>query len=277
MRDILPDLVFMNISDHIRSGVARAEKGWEAARDEEDSLTGALGLSLQTHDWLPTLDEPNDMEISLAENDDVDHGETLPLVPLEEGEEDDLTTRLGRFLDSRWSNYESITQRMWRWRIDYKKFRGRGKGAIEKEIGADGLFQIELQNMVTGEMTMKGLLFQSKKEWQVKNTDLLKQAEKMERFVAGGGAVFDYEPDGYRAADATEVIKAEGTPHNLGNVGIMNLADYLTTRFMECKVGKRGLYYDAVRHVLVIPNDAKGVDIRKYSIRHRFTIEVQRF
>ena len=32
----------------------------------------------------------------------------------------------------------------WRWKVNYKKFRGRGKGAFEKRIGADGIVQIEV-------------------------------------------------------------------------------------------------------------------------------------
>ena len=31
----------------------------------------------------------------------------------------------------------------WRWNVNYKKFRGRGKEAFEKRIGADGIVQIE--------------------------------------------------------------------------------------------------------------------------------------
>ena len=50
MRDVIPPLVFEAIQRHIIGHTREAEKGWEAGQDEEDTLTGHLGASLQ-RDW----------------------------------------------------------------------------------------------------------------------------------------------------------------------------------------------------------------------------------
>lgn len=78
-------------------------------------------------------------------------------------EEDTLTGDLGANLRRHWSNPVSINGHEWKWQVTYKKFRGRGPNALENLCGEDGIFQIEVENTETLEITGKGLPFQAKK------------------------------------------------------------------------------------------------------------------
>lgn len=65
-------------------------------------------------------------------------------------EEDTLTGDLGATL--RIKNQKVFVRNSiaeipgeWTWGIDYHKFRGRGPGATENKLGADGLFELTLE------------------------------------------------------------------------------------------------------------------------------------
>jgi len=191
-------------------------------------------------------------------------------------EEDTITGDLGSAL--RTHRQRSITTGgvTYKWSISYKKFLSKSKRSVEKRLGADGIFQIEYEDLVTGEMSTKGLLFQSKNQWIGRNQKLLSQAEDMEQFVPNGGAVFEYGPIGYKACDATQAIAANGQRENVPDAEMLSLGDYLVERFMECTSGIRGMYYDATRNVLVVPDQKKGFDEQRFYIDTRFRIEVQR-
>ena len=191
-------------------------------------------------------------------------------------EEDTLTGDLGRSLRIGWSEIMVDGDERWRWQLTYKKFRGRGAGATEKIIGADGIFQIEVEDTVTGKIYNKGLLFQAKKVGAKDRRQLLSQAEKMERLVPLGSAVFEYGPRGYHSSDAKDVIAANGHLVADGRGQAERLGDYLAKRFVPCRTGRRGLFYDAVRGTLVVPDETNGVVQFRAQLGHRFKIEVQR-
>lgn len=189
-------------------------------------------------------------------------------------EEDTITGDLGGALRTNGINTTFANGSAYQWGISYKKFLGKSKRSVEKRLGADGIFQIEFENLQTGKMESKGLLFQSKNQWQGRNAKLSDQASDMERFLPGGGAVFDYGPRGYSAFDATDVVRVGGQRRSLESGRRYSLADYLVDRFMECKSGTRGAYYDAGRNVLIIPNRAGGFDEQRFFVETRFRIEV---
>src|SRR5258706_12006601 len=76
-------------------------------------------------------------------------------------EEDALTGELGKTLRKNWTSPVLVNGQSWSWRVDYKKFRGRGRDAFEKTSGADGIFQLEVT--IGLEKFFKGVLFQAKK------------------------------------------------------------------------------------------------------------------
>ena len=46
MKEYLPDTIYMQIYQHLRRSVTKAEENFIAFQDDEDALTGALGLAL---------------------------------------------------------------------------------------------------------------------------------------------------------------------------------------------------------------------------------------
>ncbi|MEP7125042.1 MAG: hypothetical protein ABJE95_29195 [Byssovorax sp.] len=191
-------------------------------------------------------------------------------------EEDTITGDLGGSLRTRQMHKTTSHGSSYEWGISYKKFLGKSKRSVEKRLGADGIFQIEYEDLETGKMETKGLLFQSKNQWKGRNEKLLNQVGDMEKFLPGGGAVFDYGPNGYKACDAVSAIQADGRRNLVPESNLLTLSDYLVDRFMECKTGTRGAYYDAARNVLIIPDRSNGFDEQRFFVESRFRIEVHK-
>jgi hypothetical protein len=222
MLDILPTEVVHELQDHLRSGCAHAEDGWEGGQADEDALTGDLGASLRT----------------------------------------------------KWQSVATGDGSAWRWRLKYTKFRGKGTGAEEKAIGADGIFQIEMEDTSSGEMHNKGLLFQAKKHNDRHKKKLFEQATAMGELAENASAIFEYGPRMYRGFDASHVDENFGSTKRNGAGS--RLGDYLADDFLPCKVGLRGLYYESARRTLFIPKAPKGFRRIRTRLKHGFRIEVQR-
>ncbi|OGQ81379.1 MAG: hypothetical protein A3F90_12970 [Deltaproteobacteria bacterium RIFCSPLOWO2_12_FULL_60_19] len=184
-------------------------------------------------------------------------------------EEDTLTGDLGATLRTDWSQLPPADGYLWRWRVRYKKFRGRGQGAFEKTSGADGILQIEITR--GSEKHFKGVLFQAKKVGRL-NGDLASQLERMEQLAPGGSAVIEYGPTTYRAAPGKDYLQGHATSHEQRDAGFRPLSEFLGDSFLPCASGLRGMYYDAVRELLVLPS---GV-AHHISVRHRITVETER-
>jgi hypothetical protein len=90
------------------------------------------------------------------------------------------------------------------------KLRGRGANAPEKELGADGIFQIEVLDLDGQYIVRKGLLSQSKIGWTGRDGRLFEQARNLLR-QSESAIVIDYSPHGYRAIPARDVIIARET------------------------------------------------------------------
>jgi hypothetical protein len=184
-------------------------------------------------------------------------------------EEDTLTGDFCGSLRTAWTEV-ATADGTWHWRIEYKKFRGRGTGALEKQLGADGIFQIEAHS-ASGEIVAKGVLFQAKKTRGRSRSDLREQVRKMEEFAPGSSAVFEFGPDGYKAAPGSIVLREiQREPKRIPRAE-EPIGDYLAGRFVPCESGLRGMYYDAVRKILVVPS---GGNIRMVpmTLRHRVRI-----
>src|SRR5216684_2725852 len=97
-------------------------------------------------------------------------------------DEDTLTGHLGANLRTGWHRVviqdpESQNFREWRWELTYYKFRGRGPGATEKVLGADGLFALDLT--IGSRTEQKTLLFQAKTADDAGGRPLLEQSIKL--------------------------------------------------------------------------------------------------
>jgi hypothetical protein len=107
-------------------------------------------------------------------------------------EEDSLTGDLVKCLRTNSDMVIYVGGQAWRWRVAYRKFRGRGDGAFDHESGADGIIQVEAT--LRDETYFKGILFQAKKGDRLRNGDLRSQVEKIEKIAPGGSAIVLYGP-----------------------------------------------------------------------------------
>lgn len=68
--------------------------------------------------------------------------------------------------------------------------------------------------------------------------------------LAPGGIAIDFSEYGYKACTALEVIKNEGSRAALNKAGKMkSLGTVLGVDFLECSVGKVGLFYDGKKGI----------------------------
>jgi hypothetical protein len=158
----------------------------------------------------------------------------------------------------------------WEWSIRYKKFRGRGKGAFEKRSGADGIIDIEVTT--NGEKLYKGLLFQAKKDGLRGDAKLTEQVRNMESLAKGGSAIFDYGRDGYRAIPGGIFLKSRSDRQSFIERNEHPLGSFLGDEFLSCSSGLRGMYFDAVRELLLVP----GRGAIRVELHNRVRIDVGR-
>lgn len=157
-------------------------------------------------------------------------------------DEDSLSGALGNNLSMAQPLIFSDGMRRYEFQISYHKIRGRGRGAPEKSLGADGIFQIEVRDE-NGEWR-KGLPFQSKKQWRSTDGKLLTQAQNMIE-TAGGGIVVDYRPNQYTACRAEDVVHSYANRKLIDQAGAAQpLGQLLGDDFLDCKVGQVGLFFD---------------------------------
>src|ERR1700722_14548879 len=159
------------------------------------------------------------------------------------GDEDSLTGALGALISTSTPRQFRIGSTEIVVRIDYRKLRGRGNDAPEKRLGPDGVFQIQISGAGIPSFR-KGLAFQAKKNWKGKDKRLVGQARNMQRTI-GGGIVIDYTPHGYSACDIRYVIESHGSRKVVSDHGhVHKLGQILAHDFLECRVGRGGLYYE---------------------------------
>jgi len=220
MKKLLPDEIKQEIAAHIQRAICHAEAGWDAAHDEEDTLTGELGGALRTDGFVKCES------------------------------------------DSSWS-----------YKLSYKKLRGRGPHAPEKVTGADGLFQIEVQHPGASSET-KGFLFQAKKREASSRGDLVSQVDDLEKLAPGGSAVIEYSQEGFRAQTGREFqTERKQKPSRIPHPSCA-LAVFLGEHFLSCKIGIRGLYFDAVRGQMVVPQSDGRNLLFMVSVAHRLSLNV---
>ncbi len=154
---------------------------------------------------------------------------------------------LGNLRTNGWQTADGFT-----YRFSYNKVRGRGPKAMEKEIGADGIITIELNE--NGETSFKSFMFQAKKEGN--KTDKI-QIAKMDFLFPNANVVFRYGPNGYFIENYEEE---------------MSICKFIADVFLNCKFGIIGLHYDFRRNRIRVHN--LGLKQSKYI--HELVIEVNK-
>jgi hypothetical protein len=195
-------------------------------------------------------------------------------------EEDTLTGHLGAYLRTgpkpkRVLVTWDTVPRYWTWSLDYSKFRGRGGKAAEHLLGADGLFELVVndaqvtQGTTTQVTERKTALFQAKKESRGK-ADLVAQCIKLSTWKEAA-FVIDYSREDYTARTISDVLIGAGGQSEEGKI---SLPQFLIDRFVLCRIGDTELQYDMDNKILKW-KDIDGIDVATaFRVKHRFGLHV---
>lgn len=168
-------------------------------------------------------------------------------------DEDSLTGALGNAVSTPGPLNIYADGAEYSYNIFYQKIRGRGPGAPEKILGADGIFQIEISDS-NQTLFMKGLPFQAKKGWIGKDRNLTKQAQGIID-AAGEGIIIDYSKQGYSACTVEDALHFNGERKKIMAAGRLNkLGHVLADDFLNCDIGAPGLSYDAQKETFDLDN-----------------------
>ncbi len=206
--DLLQDeSVRRALSEHYRTGVAAAVRGFAADAEDGQVVTAALGQALAGSGELAISD--------------------------------------GRSV---------------RWTTRYRRLRGLG--APERNLGAEGLFEVEMEDEEK-DRSRKSLPFQAWVGAQGYGDALLRgQAKRLSAFP-GGGVVVNYRSEGYVAVDAGVAAEREATRDDE-----VDLADVLSREFLGCRRGSTlYLFEPSLGGVLFV--HGSFVTVRRWSPRHR--------
>jgi hypothetical protein len=157
----------------------------------------------------------------------------------------------------------------WKWSIDYSKFRGRGRNAPEKHIGADGIVELRLSRGLR--MEVKSLLFQAKTDWQT-SQELVSQAMLLSTWREAA-IVVNYTPSGLYAYPIDSVLESRGVRSKARGGTSLNeaLGDY----FLQCKIGDTNLAYDARRRRLAWRSQTGEMVATQFSVPQRLRFNVR--
>lgn len=195
--------------------------------------------------------------------------------PINRAHEDSLTGAVFSEFATDRTRQAYADGRKWLWRVRPYKFGSGGVDSEERNSGADGIIEIEVRHLATGEIQSKALLVQAKKLWTGADPKLLTQVRKMEDIVEGGCAAFNYSSDGYSAVTGRGVLEASGNRQRVPNSEVESLGDFLADRFLACKIGVRGLYYEPRRHLLHLPPGPGRPEAVLFPIRERLRVEIE--
>ncbi len=172
-----------------------------------------------------------------------------------------VTAALGRALVGQ-GELAMADGRAVRWASRYRRLRGRGGGAPERNLGAEGLFEVEMEDEEK-DRSRKTLPFQAWIGAPGYGDALVRgQAKRLSAFP-GGGVVISYRPEGYVAVDAGVVAEGEAT-----RVDEVDLADALARDFIGCRRGSTlYLFEPSLGGVLFV--HGSFVTVRRWSPRHR--------
>lgn len=168
--------------------------------------------------------------------------EAVDRYPLNAADEDSLTGALGHALSI--PNPMVVTAfkgTTFSIQIESYKISGKGPGAPESRIGADGIIQITVR--IDGNAVFaKGLPFQAKKAERCRFNDFAEQAETMFQ-TSGTGIIIRYGPEAYDALDVREFLKPQESAISQSAPGFSDLGSMLGGAFLDCHIGAVGLSF----------------------------------
>jgi hypothetical protein len=176
-------------------------------------------------------------------------------------DEDALTGALGQALRGQ-GELAMPDGRVVRWATRHRRLRGPGRNAPEKHLGADGLFEVEMEDEER-DRSRKSWPFQATNAAAGYGDSLLRgQAKRLSAFP-GGGVVINYRSGGYVAVDAGLVAEGEATRNSE-----VPLADALAEHFVGCRSGSTAYMFEpSVGGVLLV--HGSFLMVRRWLPRHR--------
>lgn len=156
----------------------------------------------------------------------------------------------------------------WKWSIDFKKFGGRGKGATESVLGADGIFELNMNR--NGRIEKKSLLFQSKTDWKKKDTSLYNQCTKMLTWL-GATTLINYTQKEFETFKIDDVFSNHGEKPSTKNT----LKNTLSNDFLDCLIGDSDLHYNAFEKKLIWLDQKNEFVSTKFNINRRLKINIK--
>lgn len=157
----------------------------------------------------------------------------------------------------------------WKWGIDYHKFRNGGPGATEKQLGADGIFELIIDDGYY--VQKKSHMFQSKIDW-INDHNLIEQTIKLTTWKEAA-FILNFTSSRYEAIDLDTVLKSGGKRENIKG-GVATLDEYFGTTFLDCIVGDVNLKYDAVSRKLFWKTIGGEFVATKFSIPDRISFKI---
>jgi hypothetical protein len=164
------------------------------------------------------------------------------LFHLNQDEEDSITGALAQAISTKAEMAFDGPDGSFGFKIESYKIRGRGIGAPEKHLGADGILQISVSTD-GHKVFSKGLPFQAKKFGGFKNADVLSQASDLLR-TTETGVVIRYSDEGYTAMDVRNMVEVRETDGTQVRVFPPKLATVFGDSFLDCEIGRVGLSFD---------------------------------
>lgn len=159
---------------------------------------------------------------------------------------------------------------IWTWTITYKKLRGRGASATEKQVGADGLWEFTLDHGANG-VQRKGALFQAKMVG-AGGDKLFAQAVVMSTWREAA-FVIEYTPDTVFAIHIDDVVAARGKA--VRDSARVPFDEFLVDQFIACKVGDPDLLYDRRSRRLFWRDADDRIVVADFSVKHKFDVSVK--
>ncbi|WP_145980719.1 hypothetical protein [Magnetospirillum sp. ME-1] len=156
---------------------------------------------------------------------------------------------------------------VWTWSLHYRKFGGRGKGAPEKAIGADGIFELSLEHQSYTDV--KSLLFQSKVEGGSSGS-LIDQSARLSTWREAA-FIMVYGKAGFKAVTIDSAMKSKGSVDTAPSTP---LEVFLNEEFVACNVGDNDLQYLAPDRQLSWRNFHGEIVAVNFCLTHRFRINV---
>jgi len=182
-------------------------------------------------------------------------------------DEDTFTGHLGALLGTS-ERTVVANDRVWRWSIEYAKFRGRGKDATETALGADGIFEIRVHGVeVDGQ---KSLLFQAKMG-PPGGAHAIEQALMMSNWREAS-VFLAYNDDGIRVHSIDTVLRGQAVA---GQSTGVRFPEFFAGSFLACKVGDSDLRYDAKARTLHWRDEKKHRVAIRFPIPNRIRVSIK--